>query len=84
MQSAAQLAPAIVENRILFIRGHKVMLDSDLAALYEVETGALNQAVKRNLFRFPADFMFRLTIEEVQSFTLRSQIVISNVQPLHR
>jgi hypothetical protein len=77
MQSAAQLAPAIVENRILFIRGHKVMLDSDLAALYEVETGALNQAVKRNLFRFPADFMFRLTIEEAQSFTLRSQSVIS-------
>lgn len=77
MQSAAQLAPVIVENRILFIRGHKVMLDSDLAALYEVATGALNQAVKRNLFRFPTDFMFRLTREEADSFALRSQTVIS-------
>jgi hypothetical protein len=77
MQSAAQLAPVIVENRILFIRGHKVMLDSDLSALYEVETGALNQAVKRNLFRFPADFMFRLTSEEASSLSLRSQSVIS-------
>jgi ORF6N domain len=77
MQSAAQLAPVIVENRILFIRGHKVMLDSDLAALYEVETKALNQAVKRNVFRFPADFMFRLTRAEASSLSLRSQSVTS-------
>ena len=46
------------------IRGQKVMLDSDLAQLYEVELRALNQAVKRNIERFPADFMFQLTAEE--------------------
>lgn len=56
------------------IRGIRVMLDSDLAALYQVETRALNQAVKRNRDRFPADFMFQLNREEVEF--LRSQIVI--------
>jgi len=65
-----------IENCILMIRGEKVMLDFDLAALYAVETRALNQAVKRNLPRFPADFMFQLTLEELQQW--RSQIVISN------
>jgi hypothetical protein len=54
---------AQIERRILLIRGQKVMLDSDLAALYGVETKALNQAVKRNLERFPDDFMFQLTAE---------------------
>jgi hypothetical protein len=58
------------------IRGCNVMIDSDLARLYQVETKALNQAVKRNLERFPADFMFQLTKEEWQ--TLRSHFVISN------
>jgi hypothetical protein len=53
-----------VESRILFIRGEKVMLDADLAGLYGVETRALVQAVKRNIERFPADFMFQLTDEE--------------------
>jgi hypothetical protein len=53
-----------VEHKILLIRGHKVMLDADLATLYEVETKNLNKAVKRNLERFPADFMFQLTLEE--------------------
>lgn len=53
-----------IENRILPIRGKKVMLDSDLAKLYEVPTKVLNQAVKRNLKRFPEDFMFRLTNKE--------------------
>ena len=77
MQSAAKLAPAIVESHILFIRGQKVMLDSDLASLYEVETKALNQAVKRNIFRFPEDFMFRLNGEEANSLSLRSQSVTS-------
>jgi hypothetical protein len=77
MQSAAKLAPAIVESRILFIRGQKVMLDSDLAGLYEVETKVLNQAVKRNIFRFPEDFMFRLTADEMRSLPLRSQNVTS-------
>jgi hypothetical protein len=56
-----------IERMILLVRGHKVMLDRDLAALYDVETKALNQAVKRNLDRFPEDFMFELTWEEVES-----------------
>jgi hypothetical protein len=68
---------AIPEERItraiLLIRGHKVMLDEDLAALYEVEVKVLNQAVSRNAERFPPDFMFRLTLEETT--LLRSQIV---------
>ena len=64
-----------VEQRILLIRGQKVMLDSDLAELYGAKTEVLNQAVKRNLDRFPRDFMFQLTQEEAK--ILRSQIVIS-------
>jgi len=55
---------AIIENKILIIRGQKVMLDKDLAILYGVETFNLNKAVKRNLDRFPNDFMFQLTKEE--------------------
>ncbi len=53
-----------IERAILLIRGEKVMLDLDLAVIYEVSTGALNQAVKRNLGRFPPDFMFQLTQKE--------------------
>ena len=53
-----------ISRRILTIRGHRVMLDADLAELYGVMTGALNQAVKRNKGRFPKDFAFRLTVEE--------------------
>jgi len=64
---------AVIERRIYLIRGQKVMLDSDLAELYGVVTKALNQAVRRNLGRFPGDFMFQLTAEEADS--LRSQIV---------
>ncbi len=63
-----------IESRILMIRGQKVMLDSDLADLYGVEVRTLNQAVRRNLSRFPGDFMFQLTDEENES--LRSQFVI--------
>lgn len=63
----------IIEKRILFLRGYKVMLDSDLAYLYGVDTKVLIQAVKRNLDRFPPDFMFTLTNQEVA--LLRSQIV---------
>src|SRR5947209_16317642 len=76
---ADQLAvPApFVERRIYLIHGQRVMLDADLAELYQVETRALIQAVKRNPERFPKDFMFQLTKEEAES--LRSQIVISNV-----
>lgn len=62
-----------IQNRIHEIRGHKVMLDFDLAELYEVQTKALNQAVKRNFQRFPIDFMFRLTSEEWES--MRSHFV---------
>lgn len=65
-----------IEQCILLIRGQKVMLDSDLAKLYEVETKVLVQAVKRNLERFPSDFMFRLNNQEVS--VLRSQFVTSN------
>lgn len=66
-----------IENRIYFIRGHKVMLDHDLALLYGIETRVLNQAVQRNKDRFPEDFLFDLSVNEAES--LRSQIVISNV-----
>lgn len=62
-----------IQNLIYTIRGYKVMLDSDLAMLYEVETKVLNQAVKRNIKRFPEHFMFQLTKEEWQN--LRSQFV---------
>ena len=65
-----------VEKAIFLIRGQKVMLDGDLAALYGVETRALIQAVKRNAERFPEDFMFRLTKDELM--ILRSQSVISS------
>jgi phage regulator Rha-like protein len=63
-----------IEQVTLFIRGNKVMLDSDLATLYGVSTKVLNQAVKRNLSRFPDDFMFQLTWEEADEL-LRSQSV---------
>ena len=62
-----------IEQTIRIIRGHRVMLDADLAKLYEVTTKVLNQAVKRNRTRFPMDFMFQLTAEEATS--LRSHIV---------
>lgn len=65
-----------IENAIYLIRGEKVMLDRDLALLYEVETKVLNRAVKRNLQRFPSDFMFQLTADE--AFVLRCQIGTSN------
>jgi hypothetical protein len=64
-----------IERRIYLIRGHKVMLDSDLAELYEVTTKRLNEQVKRNRGRFPTDFMFQLNAEE--SRHLRSQIATS-------
>ncbi len=60
----ASIAPENIERSILMIRGVKVILDADLAALYGVSTKALNQAIKRNKERFPSDFMFRLTVAE--------------------
>lgn len=65
-----------IQNRIYEIRGERVMLDFDLAALYEVPTKVLNQAVKRNIKRFPKDFMFRLTAIEWQA--MRSQFVTTS------
>jgi ORF6N domain len=62
-----------ISQSILILRGHRVLLDADLAALYEVPTKRLNEQVKRNLDRFPADFMFRLSREEVDALN-RSQI----------
>ena len=70
-----------IRNKILLIRGQRVMLDRDLAEFYGVETKVLNQAVKRNIERFPGDFMFQLTKEEAEylvsqnTIPLRSQIV---------
>lgn len=74
--SAVAVAEAIA-SRILLLRGHKVLLDADLAALYGVETRVLVQAVKRNLERFPVDFMFQLEKQDLA--VLRSQSVISSV-----
>jgi ORF6N domain len=68
-------APAI-EKRILVVRGRQVMLDEDLADLYGVETRVLGQQVRRNEKRFPADFMFQLSIEEFSN--LKSQFVMSS------
>ena len=65
-----------VEEKVLAVRGQQVILDRDLAEMYGVETRALNQAVKRNAERFPDDFMFQLTSEELQRW--KSQIVMSN------
>ena len=69
-------APEMIENKILFLRGRRVMLDRDLAVLYGVPTKVLIQAVKRNRPRFPPDFMFQLTKTESQN--LRSQFVTSS------
>jgi ORF6N domain len=72
----AELSPQVLAGRILVIRGQRVVLDSDLALLYEVETKRFNEQIRRNLARFPPDFMFQLTDEEFES--LRSQIATSN------
>ena len=75
-----------IQNRIYVLRGERVMLDRDLAALYEIETRVLNQAIKRNIKRFPSDFMFQLTPEEFERIrnqfenvdkTMSSQIVMT-------
>ena len=69
----AELVPLDrVESALLVVRGHKVMLDADLAALYGVETKILNRAVKRNIERFPEDFMFQLTAEEARALRYHS------------
>ena len=65
----------LIQNRIYEIRGEKIMLDFDLAQLYEVETRVFNQAIKRNAESFPKDFMFRLTAKEWKAI-LSSQVVV--------
>lgn len=80
-KSDKQIIPnEIVVNKIYIIRGMKVMLDRDIAALYEVETRVFNQAVKRNIERFPDDFMFQLSKQEFEIW--KSQIVISNSEKM--
>lgn len=76
MKKPSLTVSAPVESRILILRKHRVILDSDLAELYGVPARQLNQQVKRNRDRFPADFMFQVTAKEDQ--ILRSQIVISS------
>lgn len=80
--SADLLPLETVTQRIVLLRGQKVLLDSDLAALYGVPTKRFNEQVKRNLDRFPADFMFQLTEEEFAA--LRSHFATSNEQPAGR
>lgn len=75
-----QMPQKQIEQAILVIRGHRVMLDSDLAKLYGVTTKALNQAVKRNANRFPRDFAFQLSAAEVRN--LRLQVVTSTSEPV--
>jgi ORF6N domain len=72
VNAEARIIPVeYIERRIFLLREQKVMLDSDLAELYQVTTGNLNLAVKRNLIRFPADFMFQLTKNEAASLLLQ-------------
>ena len=75
----SEILPESIDRAIIVLRGQRVMLDADLAALYGVEPRALNQAVRRNRRRFPDDFMFQLTSDEVQR--LRSQFVILDAEP---
>lgn len=78
MKQADSLAipEEVILTKIFLIRGYRVMIDRDLAELYGVETRTLNQAVRRNLKRFPEDFMFQLSVQEFENW--KSQIVISN------
>lgn len=77
------MQPQIIQQKIFEIRGQKVMLDFDLAALYEVETRVLNQAIKRNRESFPEDFMFKLTSDEWKELS-SSQIVMIEKMPKNR
>ncbi len=76
VQNAEVVTYVVVENKILSVRGTQVILDRDLSELYGVETRTLNQAVTRNLERFPEEFRFQLTLEEFSN--LKSQIVTSS------
>ncbi len=72
-----------IQNKIYTIRGKQVMLDSDLAVLYQVETRVLNQAVKRNIKRFPEEFMFKLS-EEEHGFLTSQSVTLENKRGKHR
>jgi hypothetical protein len=78
MRAPAEIAPAEIVARILSVRGQRVLLDVDLAALYGVTTARLNQQVNRNLDRFPADFIFHLTDQELENLML--QIATSSLR----
>jgi len=81
MPKEMQILPdETIISKIYMIRGKKVMIDRDLAELYDVETRVLNQAVRRNEKRFPEDFMFQMTKEEMENW--KSQIVISNSEKM--
>jgi hypothetical protein len=80
MKELQILPDETIINKIYIIRDKKVMIDRDLAELYGVDTRVLNQTVKRNLKRFPDDFMFQMTSEELENW--KSQIVISNVEKM--
>ena len=83
MADHALLPVERIERAILVLRGHKVMLDAELAHLYGVETRVLVQAVKRNLDHFPADFMFQLTIEEAD-FLESQSVILKTARPRGR
>ena len=80
MSNEIQLSEELISNKIYFIRNQKVMLDRDLTALYGIETKRLKEQVKRNISRFPKDFMFELTKEEFANW--RSQIATSNSEKM--
>lgn len=79
MENKPTITKKEIENRIYSIRGQQVMLDSDLAEIYQVETKVFNQAVKRNTERFPENFRFQLTHDEFEVINLRSQFVTSSL-----
>jgi len=84
MNNKPMISQSYIENRIFAIRGMHVMIDSDLADMYQVETKVLNQAVKRNIERFPTNFRFQLTLEETNKLRSRSQIVTLNKSATQR
>ncbi|WP_395060443.1 ORF6N domain-containing protein [Flavobacterium sp.] len=80
MNNEIQLSEELISNKIYFIRNQKVMFDRDLATLYGIETRVLKQAVRRNISRFPKDFMFELNKSEFENW--RSQFVTSNSEKM--
>ena len=80
MSKAITITESIIESKIYFIRGQKVMMDSDLAEMYGVETKVLKQAVKRNMDKFPVDFMFELTKEETETFSRSQNVTLKQGQ----